>query len=371
MPKSLLAQVKRPVFGGRTEAAPYGFRSINEAWLGSVEQPRLNSLMQIVCPNCATSYDVQASALGADGRSVRCARCRTVWHAKPQPEPEPAMAMAAAADDAVPTAAAAAAAAAAEPQGAEGDAASGEFDWSLGGDGDGKADVPEAAGAAASAAPSEDLGQGAVDDIFSATGDKVVDPAEAPSVVPAIDADAAPEAHAAPQPENIETVAARRAPKAKNKRKPKFPWPRPGLRAAIVMLAVILAGLIVGRAKVVQVAPQTASLYGALGLPVNLRGLVFENVRTTGEVHEGVPVLIVEGTIANVVNRTVEVPRLRFAMRNRTGQDIYAWTSVTGRSILAPGETAAFRTRLASPPADGRDVSVRFLTRRDLLAGMR
>jgi hypothetical protein len=104
---------------------------------------------------------------------------------------------------------------------------------------------------------------------------------------------------------------------------------------------------------------------------VNLRGLLFENVRTTGEVHEGVPVLIVEGTIANVVNRTVEVPRLRFGMRNAAGHEIYAWTTVTGRSILAPGETAAFRSRLASPPPDGRDVIVRFITRRDLIAGAR
>jgi hypothetical protein len=104
---------------------------------------------------------------------------------------------------------------------------------------------------------------------------------------------------------------------------------------------------------------------------VNLRGLAFENVRTTGEVHEGVPVLIVEGTIANVVNKTVEVPRLRFAMRNAAGHEIYAWTSVTGRSILSPGETATFRSRLASPPPDGRDVIVRFLNRRDLVAGMR
>ena len=39
--------------------------------------------------------------------------------------------------------------------------------------------------------------------------------------------------------------------------------------------------------------------------------------------------------------------------------------------ILAPGETATFRSRLASPPADGRDVIVRFLNRRDLVAGMR
>src|SRR5580704_14200068 len=37
--------------------------------------------MQIVCPNCQTAYHVDPSAVGAGGRSVRCARCRTVWFA--------------------------------------------------------------------------------------------------------------------------------------------------------------------------------------------------------------------------------------------------------------------------------------------------
>jgi predicted Zn finger-like uncharacterized protein len=315
--------------------------------------------MQIVCPNCATSYDVQPAALGPAGRSVRCARCRTIWHAEPTPEP-------------AVVAVEAAVAAAAEPQAAEGESAAGEFDWSLGGDeaNDAKPVAPAAAEVSEGAVPSEPSPQGAVEDIFAAADGKTIEPGEAPSVVPTIDGDVVVEPAAAVQPENIETVAARRTPRQKKSRR-KLRWPRPGQRAAIVALAVMVAGLIVGRAKVVQFAPQSASLYAAIGLPVNLRGLVFENVRTTGEVHEGVPVLIVEGTIANTVNRTVEVPRLRFAMRNRSGQEIYAWTSVTGRSNLAPGETAAFRTRLASPPADGRDVIVRFFHRRDFLAGMR
>src|SRR5262245_60060118 len=36
--------------------------------------------MLIVCPSCATSYQVELASLGR-GRSVRCARCRTVWFA--------------------------------------------------------------------------------------------------------------------------------------------------------------------------------------------------------------------------------------------------------------------------------------------------
>ena len=38
--------------------------------------------MLIVCPNCATSYDVDVASLRPDGRRVRCVRCRTIWHAE-------------------------------------------------------------------------------------------------------------------------------------------------------------------------------------------------------------------------------------------------------------------------------------------------
>src|SRR5476651_1362445 len=40
--------------------------------------------MQIACPNCKTSYQLADTAIGANGRSVRCVRCQTLWHAMPQ-----------------------------------------------------------------------------------------------------------------------------------------------------------------------------------------------------------------------------------------------------------------------------------------------
>jgi len=58
-----------------------------------------------------------------------------------------------------------------------------------------------------------------------------------------------------------------------------------------------------------------------------------------------------------------------FAVRDEGGKEVYTWTAMPSRTSLAPGETLAFRSRLASPPAEGRDVSVRFFTRRDALAG--
>ena len=37
--------------------------------------------------------------------------------------------------------------------------------------------------------------------------------------------------------------------------------------------------------------------------------------------------------------------------------------------LVKPGERAAFRSRLASPPAEGRSIDVRFFTRRDIAGG--
>src|SRR5690606_9564161 len=37
--------------------------------------------MLIVCPSCASSYEIPAVRLGAKGRSVRCKNCGEAWYA--------------------------------------------------------------------------------------------------------------------------------------------------------------------------------------------------------------------------------------------------------------------------------------------------
>ena len=76
-------------------------------------------------------------------------------------------------------------------------------------------------------------------------------------------------------------------------------------------------------------------------------------------------VLVVEGTIVNLTPRTLEVPRLRFGLRNGSGHEVYAWTALPSKTLLGSGDGLPFRSRLASPPADGRDVIVRFFSRRE------
>jgi predicted Zn finger-like uncharacterized protein len=302
--------------------------------------------MLIVCPNCATSYQVDTSSLGATGRSVRCVRCRNVWFAR-DPAPLAAIAQAHRAD----------VEAFAGPIPEEYSPGLGELaaeGW------------PEAVSADGEAAPEP---QDPVDEwpaVSEGQEPRLI--ADGPTLAPLepIEPDGTPGAGDALR-EDIETLAARRKPRRARKGSR---WALPVLPLAILALIALDAALIARRADVVRVAPQTASLFAAIGLPVNLRGLTFTDVTTTTETQDGVQVLVVEGAITSASGRVVEVPRLRFSMRNPGGQEVYAWTALPTRSLLSPGETLAFRSRLASPPPDARDVLVRFFNHRDLVAGI-
>jgi hypothetical protein len=189
-------------------------------------------------------------------------------------------------------------------------------------------------------------------------------PAEAaPPLAPAIEADRKSAG-------DVESIAARRRGKRGTARR-RIPLRSARMPAVILVLVGTIAALIAWRGSIVRHVPQTASLYAALGLPVNLRGLSFTELKVTKSTQDGVSVLAVEGSIVSAASVPVEVPRLRFAMRNEVGSEIYAWTAMPSREVLGPGETLQFRSRLASPPGEGRDVSVRFFTRHDAAAGLR
>jgi hypothetical protein len=196
----------------------------------------------------------------------------------------------------------------------------------------------------------------------------VVAAEDAPALAPADRTiEAAPAIEVAPPSGDIETVAARRIHRRARKRSrmPVF-----GLPTAVLALIAVNFGLIAWRTEVVRWMPQMASLYSAIGLPVNLRGLAFTDITTRRETQDGVQVLVVEGFIQNETRRPVQVPRLRFAVRNTSGQEIYSWTSMPARSTIPSGTMLPFRSRLASPPPEAHEVLVRFFNKRDLIAGI-
>lgn len=133
-------------------------------------------------------------------------------------------------------------------------------------------------------------------------------------------------------------------------------------RAALTLLAAAgLAVTLVGaRGPIVRMAPHSAALYEALGLPVNLARLdiIRASARVLGDGERRL--LVVDGEVANSGAETRTVPPMRVSVRSADGQNIYAWTTNPTRQKIQPGERAAFSARLASPPAEGADVVVEF-----------
>jgi hypothetical protein len=141
------------------------------------------------------------------------------------------------------------------------------------------------------------------------------------------------------------------------------------LSTACTAMAALVLALIVWRVEVVRLLPQTAMFYKMVGFEVNLRGLAFKDIKITSETVEGKAVLVIEGVIVGEGRKPVELPRLRFSVRDAQGAEIYAWNAVLEQAVLKPGERAWFKSRLASPPPEGRNIDVRFFSKRDLAGG--
>jgi predicted Zn finger-like uncharacterized protein len=276
--------------------------------------------MQIICPHCSTSYGIDPAKLGEAGRSVRCSRCKEIWLARPE--------------DAIEFA----------PQ------------------------TPMIAGAGG-----EDEGQDAAAEWEALAREQD----EADSAAPHVDSPsiAGGWQNSADWPEQNDAHGSERP------RSGRFPWlgnlsntiPRLphvrapfGLPAACAAMGALVLALVIWRADLVRLLPQTAGFYKLVGLDVNLRGLRFKDVKVSSEMVEGKPVLVIEGSITGESNKPQEIPRLRFSVRDAQGAEIYAWNTVLEQSVLRPGERAQFKSRLASPPPEGRNIDVRFFNKRDL-----
>jgi predicted Zn finger-like uncharacterized protein len=278
--------------------------------------------MHIVCPNCTTSFAINPAALGTDGRTVRCSRCKLTWLAHPE--------------DALETVAPTMAAA---PRATRRDAAA---EWDA-----------------------------------MAREDGWTPMVDSPSVSPDWPSQAAQH-----QAEADWTIAARHdardgetgQPRRSRLRQlfgmPAFPLLRgPGLTATCAAMATLVLAMIVWRNDVVRLLPQTAAFYRLVGLEVNLRGLAFKDIKITYETVDAKPVLVIEGMVVGETREPVGIPRLRFSVRDAQGAEIYTWNAVMDQSVLKAGERAWFKTRLASPPPEGRNIDIRFFNKRDLAAG--
>jgi predicted Zn finger-like uncharacterized protein len=358
--------------------------------------------MLIVCPNCATSYMIDPTSVGPTGRAVRCARCKTTWFAGTA---KPGSGVTAFVDGVI----AEAEAESSEPYAEQSPPPNPPPDMNAATENENPAEppadgFPPAYGSETAPAPFDDAPHnsdlaprpdtaqedfdgrndpdGSQDSGQDGSRDLAV--TDGPSLVPPIDLDAHADSlhgdgayteslrggalRGELDPEEADSYIARRerlkARRQQSKRMSRW-------TAVILVLFAFNVALIGARSEVVRYLPQTASLFATIGLPVNLRNLKFDKVKITKEAQDGVNILIIEGNIVNTASKPTEVPRLRFAARNATGQDVYTWTALPRRSILGPNERLEFQSRLAAPPADATDVMVRFFTAQDAAAGVK
>jgi predicted Zn finger-like uncharacterized protein len=288
--------------------------------------------MHIVCPHCTTSFAINLATLGTAGRTVRCSRCREVWLARP----EDAVDMSAP----VPAMAAASQAAGGTDAAAEWEALARE---------DAPEETPHVDSPSISADwPADGASRSTLADWTSAARDDGLDHDDEPlRRFPFL-----PRSFGLP---GLSRILPGR--------------PAIGLPTACVAMGALVLALTIWRGDVVRLLPQTAAFYKMVGLDVNLRGLAFKDLKITNETVEGKPVLVIEGVIVGETRKAVELPRLRFSVRDEQGAEIYAWNAVLEQTTLKPGERAWFKSRLASPPPEGRNIDVRFFSKRDLAGG--
>jgi hypothetical protein len=133
-----------------------------------------------------------------------------------------------------------------------------------------------------------------------------------------------------------------------------------GWAALIFLVAAIGWGSVQYRQTIVSVWPRSASLYAALGLPVNTRGIELTNISYQQEYEGGQPVLSVTGKVVNVSNRELPVPEIRVVLLDDAKRELYHWNFDAGIPTLKPGGESTFVTRLSSPPPEARNLNVRF-----------
>lgn len=286
--------------------------------------------MQIICPHCTTFYDVDSSKFGVAGRNVRCARCGETWLAKP--ESASAMAGLDTLEEADPGWGLAAQPPLREQETPHVESPSIAADWN--------------------------------DEYAIHEG-----------------ANFEEEPHTSRMPEWLQSLLRPLQPLLRSPALasvtsripvpviPRTQMPKISLSFTSTAMVAICLGLIIWRADVVRLMPQTSTFFKMAGLGVNLRGLEFDKLQLSSELVNGKPVLVIQGAMKNVTRKPVELPRLRFIVRDQNGADIYAWNSVLEQPVLKANERLAFKSRLASPPAEGREIAVRFFQRRDIGAG--
>lgn len=285
--------------------------------------------MIIACPACSTRYVVPDNAIGVDGRTVRCARCRHSWFQAGPDLPERGDAVeppppAAPAESEAPVAAAPPAPAPPPPP----------------------ADPePEAAAILPQSAPAEPAVAEEPDLPFSgqpATADDLPDPPETPSRTAGRRRAAVPSYEDAPSTFEHE-------PPFRPRRNPARLW-----TAAAVAFALSVAALIgaVSWFGLPDWLPVSRPMFGAASPDLQLSFPPERQDRR--KLPNGTEYFGVSGTISNVGKEVAEIPPILVVLRDAKDAVVRTEEVPPPQPSLAPGETVTVNTAVTDVPRAAR-----------------
>jgi predicted Zn finger-like uncharacterized protein len=256
--------------------------------------------MILTCPACATRYVVDPKAIGASGRTVRCARCHESWHQDP-PEDLPVPRLIRPVDDEAPP---------------------------------------------------------VMPSVSSSYQDRpAVDAFDEPEDAASSPADPMPSFMARPEP-----IGGDRNLPALHSPRPRISKFMIGWAALVLVVVLIVAGLWFARTRLVAVWPPLERLYSLAGIPVDAPsfGLEVRNLTPAFSKVDNTPTLVVTGEVVNISGGVRKVPSLTVTLRNAKNESLKSWGFIIGRDQLLAGETAPFQTSIANPPADASSAVVVF-----------
>lgn len=253
--------------------------------------------MILECPECSTRYLVPDSAIGAEGRTVRCANCRHSWFqdaapveaAAPPPPPPP----------------------------------------------------PPAPPAAAAPADGHDEDEATP---------PFLEPAAIPSLRPA-----GPAAAVTPEPvvaaPGYDAFAHR--PPFRPRRNTSRRWTAIAVAAGLLMIAGVAAIVFLGAPGLLA---RVGLPIGASESPLRLK----DNPIERRELENGSELFAVSGQVTNPSSERQRVPDIRAELRDAQGRIVYSWTITPQQRTLNPGGSIDFNSAKLDVPANSKRLELSF-----------
>ncbi|KZL20136.1 hypothetical protein PsAD2_01623 [Pseudovibrio axinellae] len=321
--------------------------------------------MKIICPQCNTAYKIPADKVGETGRKVKCASCNHIWQVASKVEDEWAIELNGNTEvhnNSTPINERA------EPFFSQG------FDESALAGANKRASRHVAFSDDDLGIGSKEVSSDSISSKDKPTGPQSSGPGDEPNETPqdSTSADEEPSKEKNQSEGTPQKPRARTGKKTKSARKSGAISAKGLLGASLLTMSLALCFTAVQyRESLVRAFPDLAGLYQLAGMTVNLRGLVFKDLRTFREVDDGSLILVVEGAVENITGSETYIPAIKLALRSQDTQEIHSWIVEPQQERLAPGDRTRFRTRLDNPPERAADIQLRFIERQKKRASIR